>query len=187
MRETLLSSSVTVAEYRRLEANTDRDGIADFVSERFAERYIAPLRGSTKHGFCTMAISCLMIEALESFWHGWPDTCGRSREAFESFFGRCADQESPLGLLAGLSDDFYHGVRCGILHQAETTNGWRIHRKGLVFDALAKTINATEFHYEIENALRRYVETLKNSDWESEVWVNLRRKMAAVIDNCRRP
>jgi len=184
----LLSSSVTIAKYRRLEAEKNRAAIADFIVERFTERYITPLRGdpTIKHGFCTMAISCLMIEALESFWQGWPDTRWRSGEAFRSFFQRCSDQGLELGNFAGdsLADDFHQGVRCGILHQAETTKGWRIRRRGPLYNPSTKTINATKFHDELEKALQIYCDTLKQADWDSAVWQNLRKKMVAVIENC---
>lgn len=189
MEDVLLSSSITIAKYRQLEAKKDRAAIADFLKERFTERYVRPLRGDRdmKHGFCTMAISCLMIEALESFWQGWSDTRNRSKEAFRSFFQRCLEQGLQLGKFAQdeLSDDFYYGVRCGILHQAETTREWRIRRKGPLYDPDTKTINATKFHDELEKALWLYCDTLKQSDWDSTVWQNLRRKMRAVIEHCR--
>jgi hypothetical protein len=183
----VLSSSVTIAKYRQSEAKVDRDAIADFLKERFTERYIRPLRGdpNLKHGFCTMAISCLMIEALESFWQGWADTRQRSRKAFRSFFQRCADQGLELGVFTDLADDFYIGVRCGILHQAETTNGWRIRRKGPLYDPKTKTINATKFHNELEKALKIYCDALKRSKWDAQVWQNLRTKMKSVIENCK--
>lgn len=184
VEETLLSSSVTIARYRELEARRDRKGIAGFILERFLERYITPLRKGKKHGFCTMAVCCLLIEALESFWQGWPNTQDRSRDAFRYFFKRCLEQNSELGVLSQQADDFYVGVRCGILHQAETTNGWRIRRKGPLFDHSTKTINATGFHDKLEKALRSYHDTLEQSDWDSEVWCNLRKKMKAVIENC---
>ena len=131
-----------------------------------------------------MAICCLMIEALESFWRGWSDTRGRSGEAFRSFFRRCLEQNLELGVFSQQADDFYEGVRCGILHQAETTRGWRIRRKGPLFDQSTKTINATKFHDQLENALKRYCDELKQSEWDSEIWCNLREKMKRVIENC---
>ena len=187
MEDVQLSKSVTVARYRDFEATGNRDAIADFISERFEERYVKPLRGdpAEKHGFCTMAICCLMIEALESFWQGWPDTMGRSRQAFRSFFKRCAEQESKLGIFADRAGDFYESVRCGILHQAKTTKGWRIRRKGPLFDPSTKMVNATLFHDELEEALVTYCDTLKRSESDSEIWCNLRNKMGAVIENCR--
>jgi gamma-glutamylcyclotransferase (GGCT)/AIG2-like uncharacterized protein YtfP len=189
MKETLLSSSVTIAKYRQFEANKEQERIADFVLERFTERYITSLRGdhSRKHGFCIMAISCLMIESLESFWRGWPDTStrGRSRDAFCSFFQRCLKQNSELGAFFEHADNFYHGVRCGILHQGETANAWRIRRTGSILNSETKTINATKFHYELEKCLQRYCGLLKNLNWDDEVWQNLRKKIKAIIEHCR--
>lgn len=182
-----LSRSVTIAKYRQLEAEKNRESIAEFVLERFTERYIIPLQvdPNRKHGFCTLAICCLMIEALESFWKGWSDTQGRSRKAFRSFFKRCKEQGSQIGVFSEIADDFYEGVRCGILHQAETTRGWRIRRKGPLYDPNTKTINATMFHNKLEKVLEAYCNELKRSEWDSEVWNNLRTKMASVIENCK--
>lgn len=187
MENDILSSSVTVSDYRQFEADKDRRKIATFIWERFTERYIKPLRvdPTKKHGFCTMAICCLMIEALESFWEGWPDTDRRSEKAFNSFFRRCSKNKSELGIFFDQANNFYKGVRCGILHQAETTKGWRIRREGSLFNHSAKTVNATRFHDELEKALRFYCDTLEQWDWDSEVWRNLRKKMKVVIENCR--
>lgn len=189
MEDTLLSSSVTVAKYRKFEAAKDRKKISDFILERFTERYITPLQcnASRKHGFCTMAISCLMIEALESFRQGWPDTIerGKGQKAFRFFFQRCSEQNSELVIFFEHACNFYKGVRCGILHQAETTNGWRIRRSGSIFDPDTKTINATKFHNELKKCLQRYCDILKYSEWNDEVWQNLRKKMKAIIKHCR--
>jgi len=189
VEDTFLSSSVTISDYRRFQEGKDRESISNFIMERFTERYIRPLRvdPAKKHGFCTMAICCLMIEALESFWRGWPTTKRKSEKAFCLFFQRCKDQGLQLGIFSDstLADDFYEGVRCGILHQAETTNGWRIRREGPLYDPETKTINATEFHNELKKALQLYCDTLKQSDWDSVVWQNLRTKMEAVIEHCK--
>ncbi|MBO9314469.1 MAG: hypothetical protein J7456_01630 [Chloroflexus sp.] len=125
-----------------------------------------------------------MIETLESFRHGWGDTRGKSKKAFDEFFKWCKENKLELGVFD--PKDFYKGVRCGILHQGETTNGWRIRRKGPLYDPSAKIINATAFHNELENALKRYLSALEESDWESKIWQNLRRKMKHVIANCQR-
>ncbi|GIV89166.1 MAG: hypothetical protein KatS3mg055_1684 [Chloroflexus sp.] len=187
-KDVRLSRLVTVEQYQKYEDEKNRERIANFILERFTERYITPLHGDSdrKHGFCTMAISCLMIEALESFWRGWPDTKGKSKKAFRSFFQRCLQQGLELGVFAPsqLADDFYTGVRCGILHQAETTNGWRIRRAGLLYDPDNKTINATTFHLELEKALIAYCDELKRSEWDAQIWQNLRTKMKSVIENC---
>lgn len=187
MKDVMLSSSVTVADYLQFEDDKARDKIATFIRERFTERYIKPLLvdPAKKHGFCTMAICCLMIEALESFWQSWVDTQGRSKKAFHKFFQRCSEHNSELGIFSDQANNFYEGVRCGILHQAETTRGWRIRREGTLFNPSTKTINATHFHKDLERELKFYSDTLKQSTWSSGIWRNLREKMKAVIDNCR--
>ncbi len=179
-----LSDKVSVADYHRFETNEDKNEIAKFIQDRFTERYITPLRRDdveNKHGFCTMAICCLMIETLESFWQGWEDTNNiEGKKVFEGYFNRSTK------LTVFKDTDFYKGVRCGILHQAETTNGWRIRRgeDEPLFDPSTKMINATKFHNRLEMDLKHYCEQLRQSDWDSDIWKNLRKKMHAIIDNC---
>lgn len=186
MDNTFLSSSTTIAKYKEYEINENRIKIADFILERFTERYIAPLASNPrkKNGFCTMAINCLLIESLESFCQGWPDTKRKGKEPFEKFFQRCSNYDNELSIFFEYAEDFYLGIRCGILHQAETTREWHITRKGPLFDISTKKINATKFHDEVNRFLHSYCAELKNSDWKEEIWLNFREKMKAVIQNC---
>ncbi|MBN1181150.1 MAG: hypothetical protein JXB49_02610 [Bacteroidales bacterium] len=181
--DTYLSNEVTITGYLQMEEEKNKDKIIEFIKTRFTERFITPLRCEPrlKHGFCTMAICCLMIETLESFWRGWDNSRSRSEQAFCSFF----DRNNNLGSFYGYITDFYKNVRCGILHQAETMNGWHIRRDGPLFTAEIKTINATSFHNEMEVCLNFYCSSLERSDWDSEIWVNFRNKMKAIITNCR--
>jgi hypothetical protein len=181
--DTRLSSKVSISDYLELEKAKDKNQIVVFVRERFTERYITPLKGDPKrkHGFCTMAICCLMIEALESFWQGWKDSNGRSKSAFNSFFHR----NQNLNVFCNCANDFYYNVRCGILHQAETKNGWHIRRKGPIFDLETKKINATKFHKAMEECLKYYCNELKKSDWNSKIWEDFRKKMEVIIANCK--
>lgn len=179
---TFLSNTVTIPDYLQMEEEKNKIKIVEFVKSRFSERYITPLRcdPNLKHGFCTMAICCLMIETLESFWRGWDNSRNQSELAFCSFF----DRNHNLSAFDGYVTDFYKNVRCGILHQAETLNGWRIRRDGFLFDTQTKTINATLFHNEMENCLNYYCSELGQRDWESTVWKNFRKKMKAIISHC---
>jgi hypothetical protein len=176
-----LSPTIDVGQYKLLEQKKDREAIARFIQERFSARYIDPVSSGNKHGFTMIAISCLMIEALESFRHGWADTKGKSRKAFHSFF----DRHEAFQIFRNRADDFYYGVRCGILHQAETTRGWRIKRSGLLFEDTNKTINATAFLSRLSACLVEYCEQLRRESWDSEIWNNLREKMQAICSNCR--
>jgi type I restriction enzyme M protein len=83
---------ITVSDYNGWKAQGElaRTNLAIFVSERLSERYIAPvdaLNPEEKNGFAIMALSCLLMETLESFYQGWaksPD----SGLAFCNFFDR---------------------------------------------------------------------------------------------------
>ncbi|MGH8503844.1 MAG: hypothetical protein ACREVE_15540 [Gammaproteobacteria bacterium] len=180
--KTHLSKDVTIADYRRMEAEQDRAAISQFLRKRFTERYITPMRvdKDKKNGFTIIAVSCLMIEALESFYHGWTNSRNKSQLAFCNFF----DRDPDFNFMRGHGEGFYRHVRCGILHQAETTGGWHIRRRGKVFEESTMTINTKLFHDRVENALRRYCDQLEQDAWNSELWKKFRKKMNSVCANC---
>ncbi len=170
----------TVADYQAMVKQEDRSKISNFIRDRFTERFISPLLGSKKNGFCTMAICCLMIETLESFWRGWGNTRGKEQVAFYYFFGR----NDNFLAFRPFSETFYKNIRCGILHQGETTGGWRILGANTEPLLNSKTINATKFHKELEHCLNEYCAMLEVEDWNSERWIKFRNKMDVVCKNC---
>ena len=120
-----------------------------------------------------------MIEALESFRQGWENSDRRSKDAFKLFF----EASTQLAEFRGCADEFYKHVRCGILHQAETTGGWRIIRKGLLFDSSSLTINASKFMRSLEQELAHICDILESADWNSEEWNRVRTKLYAICRN----
>ena len=85
--ETKLSSSTTISCYHELVKAGDKAKLGCFIIERFDERYFLPVeRSNNKHGFTVMAIACLIIETLESFYQGIADTKGASKKMFREFF-----------------------------------------------------------------------------------------------------
>lgn len=175
-----LAKGVTIAKYRELVVGRKKDGIADFIKQRFSERYITPLEAEKKNGFCIMAVCCLMIETLESFYQGWPNTNGKSKSAFCFFF----DRNVQFSAFHGHAQNFYVHVRCGILHQGETTEGWLIWRKGPLFYPGKKIVNATRFLNALKSSLVHYCDDLKRRAWDDRLWKNLRNKMDAILKNC---
>lgn len=174
-RSVFLSNNVTVGQYLEMVASRDKDSICRFFVSRFAERYLDPVDSGpgdpNRHGFAIMAISCLMIEALESFFQGWVDSRGRSRDAFHRFFSRWESFSD----FRDVSGDFYRHVRCGILHQAETSGGWLVVRKGPLLSG--KTVNSAEFVKRLRDVLDGYAEILRSDPWESDCWNCFRSKM----------
>ena len=130
-----------------------------------------------KHGFASLAICCLTIETLESFYQGLGDTKSHSKRMFREFFAR----DTPLKVFGGGNDWFYKDIRCGLLHQAEARNGWRILRSGPLLDMKAKRINATTFLHELQQAVDVYADRLCDDAY----WTLFKKKMKAVCANCQ--
>jgi hypothetical protein len=179
---TLLSKEVTVAHYRAMKAANDRVGLGGFMVARFNERYFRPVMDpSGSHGFTQMAVSCLVIEALQCFYEGLPDSKTRSKAVFQRFFARRTGLEV-FG--EGPAHWFYEQVRCGILHQAEAAGGWRILRSGPLLDEQARSINAKRFIVRLQKVVADQAAQLEVDD---ALWQNFCVKMDAVCENCEAP
>ena len=185
-QQTQLARDFTVANYKDACATENKATIAEGLRRRFIQRYIDPVtpaKGQKMDGFTMLAISCLMVESLQSFYEGWKDTHGKSELAFRHFF----DSHSQFYCFRDHIPQFYKNVRCGILHQAETTGGWKITRKfqAPLFDAATLTINATHFLNCLRQILSDFCDDLKADVWDSELWRNVRSKMDALCENCK--
>lgn len=179
----LLTRTVTVGQARewiKKKDDNSKDCLVKLIHHRFNNRYVKHLHGIDS-GFLKMAVACLMIETLESFRQGRKDTKGKSEKMFEDFF---ATEEKFFPGFKDISSDFYASIRCGILHQAETTNAWRILRKDVLLDKTNKTINSTKFVGALNKSLDKYVNELKISDLNSTLWKNAMLKIEDICDNC---
>jgi len=161
----------------------DRSKIAGLIRTRFTERYLEPaLDNPKRHGFAMLAVGCLMVEALESFRNGWRNSSGKSEAAFCSFF-QAHDEFKDLRPVA---HEFYRAIRCGILHQAEATEGWRIHREPGMFvqNGGVRSISAWEFCNGLKSVLSRYHDELITADWADDRWIKTRKKLQAICHSC---
>lgn len=180
----LLTDKVTVGQTRQWIKNKDenaKEKLIELIYHRFYNRYLKHLK-IIDSGFLKMAVSCLMIETLESFRQGKKDTKGIGQKMFKDFFQTESNLFPDFSLIAS---DFYSNIRCGILHQAETANAWRILRKDSLLDRKNKTINATKFVSALNKALNNYIEVLKNNDFNSLIWKNAILKLEDVCENCK--
>ncbi|PIQ68182.1 MAG: hypothetical protein COV91_05500 [Candidatus Taylorbacteria bacterium CG11_big_fil_rev_8_21_14_0_20_46_11] len=175
--------NITIKDYRRFIKENNKSAIAEMFFHRLYSRYLKSFtfknpiyRKDYKNGFAIMANCCLCIEALQSFKNGWGKTPKGGGRIFDNFFNGATK-------LNGFSKkDFYKHVRCGILHQGETTGGWRIKRAGSLLEN--KVINATKFLDELHKELNLYAEELRNSEWKSKTWDKYRVKMKKIIKSC---
>lgn len=176
--------AVTVRLYKSWGRESDKGWARkpDFIRRRLRERYIDPIEQlprQAKHGFLIMAVSCLLIETLEAFHSGWTSTRTHSSDSFDNFFSR--QVRFSVFHQPGIAVDFYENVRCALLHQGETRNGWTLRRSGPLLDG--KTINATKFHREIARALDDYCGAL-GSLGNSGLRKNFDTKMNFILKQC---
>lgn len=114
----------------------------DFFLERLESRYRRPIEvlqqtgAKTGEGFAIVALQCSLIEFLEATRRGeryvylrkgeklgeWEYT--KSKQVFVDFLTTATPFKDVFD--TGLAEDFYEGVRCGLLHEARTKKGWTI-------------------------------------------------------------
>jgi hypothetical protein len=134
----------------------------------------------------SMAICCLLIETTECFYQGLPDTKkpGEGDRVFQSFFDR---EKVLFPGLCDKSSDFYNSVRCGLLHQAETMNGWFLNKKGDLFSSAEgiKTINGELFLKATKKSIENYLTLLTDKKLDDALWGYAFDKLIQICNNCR--
>jgi len=184
---------------------TKKSELTDFIYQRHYHRYVKPfefisdkkikikLSGKLadeysllfKNGFSVMANCCLLIETLEAFYRGWDNTRNESEKAFLKFFTR--DKNFSEFATNDIPTQFYKNIRCGILHQGETTGGWTITRAGhLLLDRENNKIDAALFLQRLKLSLTDYRNELEDALWKDEIWLNARKKLKAILKNTER-
>jgi hypothetical protein len=159
--------------------------------------------GNSGYGFAIMALCSLLIETVECYRQGLPSSSTsdlgplkasaantaapaeyrldglafpNSGAIFKNFFTRSQHQV----FLPGVDGEiFFRDIRCGLLHQAQTKNAWRIGRTGKFWDPdPVKKINREEFSERLEGCFKAYLGELESeSNWDSDIWKLARRKI----------
>jgi len=145
----------------------------DFFRTRLDLRYLRPIKVLQEtatcqgEGFSIAAIQCSLIEFLESTVQGLKyrylkkgEKLGHyeyssSKKIFTSFLMN----REPFAkeFTKTIADDFYGGVRCGLLHEARTKDGWRIQAsdsKGRIVDPGKQP---TLFRDNFQKALKQFI------------------------------
>jgi len=163
-----------------------KDKIVGFIHHRLHERYLTPLQHvprDYRSGFLMMASACLLIETLQAFHDGKNETgWGMSQKKFREFFER---EKKFFPGLADHAKAFYKNIRCGILHQAETTGGWRVRLGGPMFDPGARSFHAASFLKALEDCLDDYIQKLRAAKLEDPLWLKAADKVGFICKNCR--
>jgi hypothetical protein len=127
-----------------------------FFLERLRTRYFDPiqtlinLKKFDGVGFSVTALQCSLLEFLESTYQGKTykyranpkneplaeDEYDKSCVMFTNFL---KDREPMKSIFTpALAKDFYQSVRCGLLHEARTKNGWKIKANSKSGDVIEK-------------------------------------------------
>lgn len=143
----------------------------NFFEERIETRYLKPIEAILKiknnngKGFAVVNLQCSLIETLESFIKGainsgkkWKNNKGNTifnnnQEIFKSFF----NYNKPFKYLEINTEYFYKDVRCGLLHETQTKNGWKIRtgKKGQK-SIVDKIVYREILHSDIRGLIERY-------------------------------
>ena len=181
--------------------------LANFFFDRFYVRYLKPFEfeddeftKSYKNGFAIMTSCCLLIETFVSYTElEFKDTNFKSERCFGYFFlkhkefncfakgGLEINKYKKLTTKKlnnkGIPQDFYKNIRCGILHNGETKNNWKILRNGKLFDEENKSINSTKFLNNLKIVINKFQKDLIDSDFnESEIWKTYKLRLKFLIE-----
>jgi hypothetical protein len=145
-----------------------------YFEARLSTRYLKPIetlqasQTLNGEGFSILAVHCSMIEFLESTLQGrsyrfrrkkdpplTQDEYSESGQMFATFLTK----RHPFSTVfnAPLAADFYSGVRCALLHEARTKDGWIVKAKGSTIvevSAGKKLVYRNNFH----GALLKFIE-----------------------------
>ncbi|MGX5835791.1 hypothetical protein ACWIJ6_16850 [Aeromonas piscicola] len=156
----------------------------DFFWSRINSRYFEPIKKLREndsylgYGFTIMTILCSLIEFLESSY------CGknyrhckdkdlklyeynRSKECFIDFLVSRPPFSERFN--RDIASEFYSAIRCGLLHEASTKDGWRIWGKSESGEEIICYDQKKVFRDDFEDAVKKYMniyrdELIKNDE-----------------------
>ncbi len=157
-----------------------RKAFEDFFLCRLESRYFRPIEilktqdRFVGEGFSIMTLLCSLVEFLESTWQGknfryisrkerkngvrpGKFEYSDSSDIFVTFLCERAPFSEQFNVT--LAREFYRSVRCGLLHEAQTKNGWKIRAKsidGTLMDVRRKAVFRDDFRKGIDAFVREY-------------------------------
>jgi hypothetical protein len=178
-----ISPKYSVNDYSQLnfEIEADWQKAIDILEDRIYCRFLKPVDKVEDYefsGFAIMAIDCLLIETLQQFRNGVPETPRYKNEEYfvkfltETSFQSYFDKE--------LATIFYKHIRNGILHQAETKEGTKIRITPSLplvdRDGKNLIINRKKFHKHLVQVFDNYINDLRDKS-NLELRDNFKKKM----------
>jgi len=169
---------------------TWKEALNDYFLKRLNLRYLNTIKVLQKHdtfsgeGFSILAILCTLIEFLESTVEGLKyrysnrnEKLGHfeysnSKKLFEKFL--CNRKPFRKEFNLALAEEFYKNIRCGLLHEAQTKNHWRVQAKnkeGKIIDKDQKIVYRDNFMEAINLFIKLYSVELKSNKKFQEAFI----------------
>lgn len=172
-----ISPQFSVDAWNALTFSTEEDWqkaifiFEDRIRGRFL-KFIDLIKGCEFSGFAVLALDCLLIETLQQFREGKPDTPNRKgQEYFVCFLTKTSFGEF---FTEDTARKFYNQIRCGILHQAEVKGNSlvRISQNEplvrLTKDGEGVIVNRKSFHEQLVKEFEEYLSRLRDPSNEDE-------------------
>lgn len=194
------SNDWQIIRARLLDCDADswKEAFSNFYEARLNLRYLHPIKvlqdnGTFQgEGFAIAAIQCSLIEFLESTEQGLNYIFTRNKESLgpyeynssQDIFVSFLKNRTPFSknFNQTTAQDFYAGVRCGLLHEARTKNGWRIWAQestGLVVNMTERIVYRDNFQKALLTYITDYRERLFNTQGLQLAFI---RKFDAICD-----
>lgn len=177
--DTYIAGTKTIADWYtirerllRPDAQAWREAFTEYFEARLRLRYLHPISLLQEHGtfqgegFSIVAIQCSLIEFLESTAQGKNYRHKKRDEVLGSYeysssqnvFVAFLRDRAPFSQVfdEASAQEFYFGVRCGLLHEAQTKNGWRIWAENHV-GAIANVKERIVYRNGFQAALLEYI------------------------------
>lgn len=175
-----IAKGITADDYNKLNLtshkNPDWQTAFQYLDNRLTERYVDPVEllinsekeisaSQKRFGFTIMAIDCLLIETIQSFYEGVTNSHGQSQQLFKNFLTQ-REHFKEFFKTQVEAGDFYINFRCGILHQAQTFGDTKIWTVGQLIMRQGKyvIVNRDLFHEAVKKEKKLYLDLLCKQD-----------------------
>lgn len=166
------------------------EALNDYFLKRLNLHYLTPIEVLRIHGtlsgegFSILAILCTLIEFLESTVKGFNyryqkngEKLGKfeyskSSKLFKDFL--CNREPFNKEFDSELATNFYINIRCGLLHEAQTKNRWRVrakNKKGKIIEKDQKIVYRDNFLEAIKLFIKLYSVELKSNKKFQEAFI----------------
>jgi hypothetical protein len=178
----------------KAKVSNDWDIAFNYFEKRISERFIEPINKlieaednlkpfEKKFGFSVLALDCLLVETIQSFYEGKTNSSSESKKIFKRFL-RQREGFKEHFITDKLATDFYYKFRCGILHQAQTSSDTKIWTIGKLISINGNylIVNRVLFHEKIITVFDNYLKELRTKK-NIALMENFKKKMDYIARN----